>query len=164
MIVQRALGAVSLVGLSVALVAPPFAGCGPACPPSERVIVEGTRLTTEASRYYETSGPEGPFLPFEGATQLRIRHGLGARPQKVVIMLAFTEHPQSPGGGGYSFAAGNQAIVLRQDADEVAIKNDSCAKYWVRVTIEALTPEDAGADAPADTAVADGSADAADAD
>ncbi|MBI2394846.1 MAG: hypothetical protein HYV09_35080 [Deltaproteobacteria bacterium] len=161
---KRALGAVALVGLSVAVVAPPFAGCGPACPPSERVIVEGKRVTTGAARFYETSGPEGPFLPFEGATLLRIRHGLGAAPQKVVVMLAFTEHPQSPGGGGYSFAAGNQAIVLRQDADEVAIKNDSCAKYWVRVTVEALVPDDAGADAPADTAVEDASVDAVDAD
>jgi len=132
-----------------ALAAP---GCGPSCHPSERVVADGIRDVEGPIRSFQTSGPEGPLLPFEGATMLRIRHGLGIKPDLVQVTLSFTERPMEAYKGGSSQAAGNQAIVLRQDAEEVAVKNDSCANYFVRVVVLAPAPDDAGAP---DSSVAD---------
>ncbi len=132
-------------------------GCGSACPTTERVVEDGARFTTGSTRRYQTSGPDGPFLPFEGATLLRIRHGLGVRPDQVQVMLSFSERPE--GGGGYSYAAGNQALVLHQTAEEIAIKNDSCASYWIRVTAEAWGNPDGDAGVPNDASFADAGSD-----
>lgn len=128
--------------LVVAAAAP---GCGPSCHPSERIVAEGIRDLEGPIRTFETSGPEGPLLPFEGGTMLRIRHGLGVVPKNVHVTLSFTERPLEAYKGGSSQAAGNQAITLRQDVEEVAVKNDSCANYYVRVVIVGYTPDDAGA-------------------
>jgi hypothetical protein len=132
--------------VALALLLHAESGCGPSCPPSERVINDGIRHTAGAVRVYQTSGPDGPFVPFEGATLLHLRHGLGLRPHDVHIYLSFSERPLQSGGGGFSQAAGNQATIQRVDADEVAIKNDSCANYYARVVIEAHEPTDAGTD------------------
>jgi len=139
-----------------ALAAP---GCGPACHPTERVVTDGIRDVTGPVRTYETSPPEGPFLPFEGNTMLRIRHGLGVRPTTVEVELAFSERPFDPAKGGFSSAAGNQAIHFRRDAEEIAVKNDSCANYYIRVVVLAAADDDAGAaDASmSDTSVTDAS-------
>lgn len=119
-------------------------GCGPSCQPSERVITNGERWSAGSDRVYRTSGPEGPFLPFEGATVLHIRHGLGVRPHQYQVQLAFSERPLQPGGGGSSFPAGNQVLVQRVDADEVTIRNDSCASYYIQVTLEGHVQTDGG--------------------
>jgi hypothetical protein len=121
-------------------------GCGPSCPPSERVINDGIRHTAGAERVYQTSTADGPFIPFEGATLLHLRHGLGITPHHIAIYLSFSERPLQSGGGGFSQAAGNQATIQRVTADEVAIKNDSCANYYARVVIEAHEVTDAAAD------------------
>jgi hypothetical protein len=157
--VKALLGVVALVVSAVS-----FAGCGPACHPSERVVTEGVRITAGPIREFQTSPPDGPFLPFEGGTTLRIRHGLGVVPSKPVVYLSFTEHPLASGRDGYSQAAGNQAITLQHDDQEIAVWNGSCANYFIRVVITAVTPDDAGAtDAAADTNATDTSvADAAD--
>lgn len=140
---MKKLVALALLGLPGWLVAQ--SGCGPSCPSSERVVEAGIRHTAGAERVYQTSGPEGPFVPFEGATLLHLRHGLGVSPYNVAIYLSFSERPLQSGGGGFSQAAGNQATIQRVNADEVAIKNDSCANYYVRVVIEGHELGDAGA-------------------
>lgn len=152
------------VAIVAAITAP---GCGPSCQPGERVVDEGIRIEAGPYREFQTSAPEGPYLPFEGGTMLRIRHKLGVVPGAPAIYISFTERPLEAYKGGYSQAAGNQAITLRHDAEEVAIKNDSCANYFIRVVISGLVVEDAGGPdatsgdttvtdaATADTAVAD---------
>ncbi len=152
---MRKLVALALLVLPAWLVAQ--SGCGPSCPSSERVVEAGIRHTSGAERVYQSSSAEGPFLPFEGATLLHIRHGLGVVPHQIAIYLSFADRPLSSGGGGFSQAAGNQATIQRVNAEEVAIKNDSCANYYVRVVIEGHELGDAGvstdaadaADAPA---------------
>ena len=130
-------------------------GCGPSCFPSERVVSTGIRYSAGAQRVYMTSAPEGPFLPFEGGTVLRLRHQLGTNKLLVQVKLSFSEHPLASGGGGSSFAAGNQAVVQREDADEVVVKNDSCANYYIRVIVEGdVVDGDAGA-VDAETSVSD---------
>jgi hypothetical protein len=148
--VKLLLGALAVVA---ALAAP---GCGPSCQPVDRVVADGVRDLDGPVRTFQTSTPDGPLLPFEGGTMLRIRHGLGIRPELVQVTLSFTERPMEAYKGGSSQAAGNQAIVLRQDADEVAVKNDSCANYFVRVVVVGYTPDDAGV---ADTSVTDATVD-----
>jgi hypothetical protein len=155
---------VKLLLSAIAIVAALTAeGCGPSCQPTDRVVEEGIRDLEGPVRTFQTSPPEGPFLPFEGGTMLRIRHGLGIQPENVHVTLSFTERPLEAYKGGSSQAAGNQAIVLRQDGDEVAVKNDSCANYFVRVVIVGFTPDDAGVltdTSVADTSVADAVTDA----
>lgn len=145
------LSAVGFVATVLFVLGSSSAGCGPSCPPTERVVDEGVRWSEGATRYYQSSGPDGPFLPFEGGTLLRIRHGLGIAPEFVQLTLAFNARPQAPGGGGYSYAAGNQALVTRQDAEEIDIRNDSCASYYIRVYAKASPNTDAGLDATTDT-------------
>ena len=151
----RVLAALSMFGVAIAA-GSWGSGCGPACPATERVVDEGQRWTAGSTRYYQTSGADGPFLPFEGATLLHLRHGLGRIPDNVQIMLSFDEHPLGS-GGGYTYAAGNQAKVLRQDENEVSIRNDSCASYWIRVSMQASEKSDAAAaeTAPTDTGATD---------
>jgi hypothetical protein len=128
--VAAGLSALAMLGFAALAVAP---GCGPTCPASERVYTDGSLRKGSSLIVYETSGPEGPFIPYEGATLLHIKHGLGVKPDFVQVFLSFSEHPEEVGGGGSSPAAGNQAIYLKQDENEVAVKNDSCASYWIRV-------------------------------
>jgi len=145
---------VKLLLSAIAIVAALTAqGCGPSCQPTDRVVEEGIRDLEGPVRTFETSAAEGPFLPFEGGTTLRIRHGLGMNPHDVDVSLSFTERPLEAAKGGYSQAAGNQAIVLRHNADEISVKNDSCANYYIRVVIVAYPPDDAGV--LADTSVTD---------
>ena len=145
----RVVAALSMFGVAIGA-GSWSSGCGPACPSTERIVDEGQRWTSGSTRYYQSSSAVGPFLPFEGATLIHFRHGLGIIPDTVQVMLSFDEHPEDPGKGGYTFAAGNQATVLRQDENEVAIRNDSCASYWIRVSIVASEKDDAGPDAKTD--------------
>ena len=140
---------IALATLGVAAI-----GCGSPCPSTERVVDDGARWTAGATRRYQSSPPEGPFIPFEGGTLLHVRHGLGVAPEQVQVMLSFSERPA--GGGGYSYAAGNQALVLAQDDREITLKNDSCASYWLRVTAEAWGPPDGDAGPDADASNDDG--------
>ncbi|MGZ3418816.1 MAG: hypothetical protein ACXWUG_31290 [Polyangiales bacterium] len=135
-----------MIGVACFCAAP---GCGSTCPASERVYADGSLKKGTGFMRYETSGPSGPFIPYEGATLLHIKHGLGVRPDTVEIFLSFAERPEDVGGGGSSPAAGNQAILLKQDENEIAVKNDSCASYWIRVVATTGltgTPTDAGTD------------------
>lgn len=124
-------------------------GCGPTCQPSERVVESGERWSTSEHKVYRTSPLEGPFLPFEGATVLRVRHRLGISPQTPPhVLLSFSERPMQSGGGGAAFPAGNQVVISNVSADEVTIRNDSCASYFIQVTVEAdiIPTNDAGTD------------------
>jgi hypothetical protein len=142
-----ALSALAMIGLAAISIAP---GCGPTCPPSERVFADGSLKRGTNIIRYETSGPEGPFLPYEGATLVHIKHGLGVKPDLVQVFLSFSEYPEQVGGGGSSAAAGNQAILLKQDETEIAVKNDSCASYWIRVVAMVDTTNTATTDAGSD--------------
>lgn len=144
---RRLLGLLGVVALGLApFTSTSMSGCGPACPSTNRYVDEGIRWTAGDTRYYQTSTAEGPWLPFDGETYLHLRHGLGVRPQNVQIMLSFNARPLDPGGGGYSFAAGNQGLVVQQDEGEVTIRNNSCASYFIRVIVEATPEVDAATD------------------
>lgn len=149
-----ALSALAVAFVVVALFAP--SGCGPTCPTSERVVTSGAlSVRANGDRYFETSPSDGPFLPFDGYTLLHVKHGLGVRPDFVQVYLSFNALPELGGNGGSSYAAGNQALLLYQDAEEIWVQNDSCANYFVRVTAVALPPAvDAGADGAPEIGVA----------
>lgn len=115
-------------------------GCGSPCPPSELYFDKGTLHRAGGTLLWESSPAAGPLVPFTGATTLHLRHRLGVRPLKTDIELSFSEFPERPGGGGLTDAAGNQALKLLQNEDEVVLKNDSCANYYIRVTIRAVAP------------------------
>jgi hypothetical protein len=122
---------------SLALAAFVLIGCGSSCPPSERVVADGERWQTTERKSYRTSPPEGPFLPFDGATVLHVRHGLGQKPDFYQVQLSFSERPLQSGGGGSAFAAGNQVVLQKIDETEIIFRNDSCASYYIQVTVSA---------------------------
>lgn len=107
------------------------AACVPTCASPERQFSGGHRDLT--AKVYETSGPEGPFLPFDGGAVYRIQHGLGIKPSLTLSYLSFSEYPENPGGGGSTQAAGNQVIVLKQDEQEIVLKNDTCSSLYLRL-------------------------------
>ncbi len=136
---------VALLGLfAAAVVAAP--ACGSPCPSSDRTITTGSTTVGARGGVYQSSSPAGPFLEFKGGTVLHFPHKLGVVPDFVEIRLSFSENPEAPGGGGSAFAAGNQAVIAKQSADELVVRNDQCTDYFIRVTAEALNPVDAGGD------------------
>lgn len=153
----RAVGAlIVLAACATPLV--PSSGCVAWCPTIDRFFQKGETLTAaNGAAVYETSPTDGPFIPFEGGTNWHIPHHLGRTPTSVAVTLAFNERPLTSGGSAQ--AAGNQAVVLMANDQDVVVRNDTCGDYWVRVVVTADAPADAGADGGADAA---GAADAAD--
>ncbi len=136
------------------------AGCGPPCQPSE---IEWTRGTTESNGAlvrYESTPQTGPFAPFNGEAVVRFRHRMGVRPTEVAVYLSFNENPPQRRGAGSAQAAGNQALIVEQNDEYVAIHNNSCANYYVRIVATALAPQDASIGDAADSG--DATQDAAD--
>ena len=124
----------ALAPLLVAMVAPPLA-CSAPCAQVTHYYTGGQTIQTDTLIRYETSPDAGPFLPFQGGAALHLRHEMGVRPQTIQIYLSFNQYPFQENAGGYSQAAGNQAIVLGADEQEVLVKNDSCSAYWIRVVL-----------------------------
>lgn len=144
----RALGA-ALVGLVCAAPLVPSGGCINLCPSIDRFYTRGEALTApNGAAVYETSPIDGPFMPFEGGTNWHIPHHLGRVPTSVAVTLAFQERPLV--SGGYSQAAGNQAVVLSANERDVVVRNDTCSDFFVRVVVTADAPIDAGAEAGAE--------------
>ena len=136
---------VGLLGLfAAAIVGAP--ACGSPCPASDRTITTGTTTVGARGGVYQSSPPAGPFVEFKGGTVLHFPHKLGAVPDFIEVRLSFSENPEAPGGGGSAFAAGNQAVIGKQGADELVVRNDQCTDYFIRVTAEALNASDAGGD------------------
>ncbi|MFI5299255.1 MAG: hypothetical protein ACHREM_14265 [Polyangiales bacterium] len=129
-----AAGSMAIVLATIASLA--STACGPTCSGAERVYAGGDQTTTQSEKIWESSPPAGPYLPYEGGALYHFQHHLGAMPTNVQIWLSFSETPENQGGGGTP-AAGNQALVLGQNADEVQIRNDTCSSFWIRVVVTA---------------------------
>lgn len=144
----RAVGALFLPGVVAALFSHAQA-CSPSCLGPTREFSGGTRFTSGTDLVYETSPPEGPLLPFEGAAYYHVHHGLGVVPYQISIGLSFNERPLDGLNGGEAPSAGNQTVILSADCDEVLIKNDTCSDFFMRVVVRANPAEraDVGNDA-----------------
>jgi hypothetical protein len=166
----RGLGALVLPG-ALALLYAQASACGPPCTGTERVYDQGIRTNDGGTLVWESSPIDGPFLPFEGGSTYHLQHKLGVRPYDYSITLSFSERPEVNGNGGEAPSAGNLALVLRTSDDEIVVKSDTCASYFIRVVVRAHPPSstDAGVDAAFDSSpdvspdVASDSADGADA-
>ncbi|HEY3255009.1 MAG TPA: hypothetical protein VGJ91_13710 [Polyangiaceae bacterium] len=72
----------------------------------------------------------GPYRFFPGGRTLHFKHGLGAVPLPPTFFLAFA----AEGTGGddpLAQAAGNSAELLALDAQEIAVKNDTCSDFYI---------------------------------
>jgi hypothetical protein len=137
--VARALSGVTALALGAAASIVSASACGSGnCSVAERTYSGGTRSRAGCVLKYETSLPVGPYLAFEGGADYHVKHGLGVVPWETHVDLSFNERPEDASGGGAAAAAGNQALLLRQTADEVQIKNDTCSAFWMCVTVTAL--------------------------
>jgi hypothetical protein len=145
----RLLGALVLPAVVGALYAQATA-CAPPCTVTERVWDQGDRWNEGDRLVWQSSASD--YLPFTGATTYHFKHNLGARPYDYSIDLAFSERPEVPGNGGHAKSAGNLALVLRSDENEIVVKSDTCADYYIRIVVYArpTTATDGGVDAPAD--------------
>lgn len=155
----RALFPLALVATPFALAVPQTA-CGPSCSGAERSFDGGIHTMGEGDLVFESSPIDGPFLPFEGAAIWHFHHGLGARPYQVDVTLAFTDRPED--GGGSAASAGNLALVQKTSEDEIVIKSDTCASYFIRVVAHAhpktSSTIDGGTDAATDAPLDGGDA------
>ena len=161
----RGLGALVLPG-TMTLLYTQASGCGAPCTGPDRVFDQGDRWSvgsgTERELRWESSPPDGPFLAFEGNADYHFQHKLGARPYAWTIDLSFSDRPEIQGNGGSAPTAGNLALVLRTTEDEIVVKSDTCANYFIRIVVFARAPsaKDSGVDAPTDV-FGDSSSDAA---
>jgi len=126
-----------LLPFAMALVGGPTLACSAPCASTIHYYTGGTPTpaTATSPARYESSPDTGPFLPFQGGAIMHFRHEMGVRVQSVEVYLAFTQYPLGEGGGGYSLAAGNQAIIQGNDEHDFVIRNDSCSAYYVRVVL-----------------------------
>ncbi|MBL8717867.1 MAG: hypothetical protein JNL79_17950 [Myxococcales bacterium] len=144
-------GVAFLAALATAFVTAP--ACVPSCTGTPYTHETGSTSFGSFGAYYESSPQSGPFISFNGHSQLTFPHKFGSKYKirHVDVRLAFTTEPESSAGGGWTFAAGNQAVVIRQTADEIVLFNDQCTDYYVRVSVDAVEdPGDGGADAATD--------------
>lgn len=154
--------ALAALAASCALASLVGAGCGPSCQPSEIVWTRGQTVSNGAVAAFESSPPGGPFAPFNGGSIVRFPHRMGVSPVNIDVFLSFNENPPQQRGAGSAPAAGNQALIVEQSAEFIAVENNSCANYFIRVVASA--PILGGtADAAVDSSL-DAAADAADAD
>lgn len=134
--VRRVVAAASLSIALTAIATAASTACGPSCSGAERFFAGGETTRSQSQQIWQSSPPEGPYVPYEGGTLYHFEHHLGAIPSNVEVWLSFSETPQDAGGGGTP-AAGNQALVLEQTPDEVQVQNDTCSTFWIRVVVTA---------------------------
>ncbi|GAC1576400.1 MAG: hypothetical protein NVS3B20_25260 [Polyangiales bacterium] len=115
-----------------------LSGCGAPCSTFDKYYSGGTVRRSDALVIYESSPVGGPFLAFGGGATYHIRHGMKITPQSFTIQLSFSEYPFQDGAGGFAPSAGNQTVILQATDQEVVVKNDSCATYYLRVVLESV--------------------------
>ena len=162
-VLLRALGALVLPG-ALTLLYTQASGCGAPCSGPDRVFDGGERWTVGTGKdgtvleyWWESSPIDGPFLPFEGNATYHLQHKLGVRPEGYEITLSFSDRPEVVGNGGSSPSAGNLSLIQRTSEDEIVIKSDTCANYFIRVVVHghSATTTDGGVDAASDGASTD---------
>ena len=94
-------------------------------------------------KWYESSTPYGRFLNFSQGTQVRVHHQLGSRPGDVQLYVSFSSDGQAT--GNEAPPAGNMTEIECIDDEEILIRNNSCADYWLRVVAsDPVEPMDGG--------------------
>jgi hypothetical protein len=116
------------VGLASAMVFVAFAttGCGCVREHGDPIpYADGATVGNE----YASSPIAGPWLPFPGGRRYRLLHDLGRAPTEVTAYLSF----DAEGRGNFSTATGNSALFTQVTDSYVAVYNDSCADFFLRV-------------------------------
>ena len=135
-----------LLSIALGLAGTETLACSAPCASTTHYYAGGDTKPSGASMRYESSPDSGPFLPFQGGAAIHFKHEMGVRAQSVEVYLSFNQYPLGEGAGGYSLAAGNQALVLGSDEHEIVIRNDSCSAYYIRVVLTS-EPTTSGGDA-----------------
>ena len=130
--------------LALALGSVALAGCvteisdlGP--PTCERSIEENPPvLYTEGvvtDGVYATSAADGELLHYPGGMHYELAHGLGRVPTTTQFLLSFDRYGTRD-DGSLAEATGNQAEIVRVDAETLVVKNNSCVEYWLLAIAE----------------------------
>jgi hypothetical protein len=124
----------------VLLAAPAVEACSTTCESSSATVRYTDGVTNGTATYYETGGPDEPFLDFPAGRRFELVHGLSRVPDLTLVYVSFESNPTS-----FSIAAGNEALI-RLEPDVVFIKNDTCTDFYVRVEawLADNMPSDAG--------------------
>jgi hypothetical protein len=162
---RHALRSIALAAALGALaVAAPLgsAGCFTnACDGDFQVFAAGQRADADS---WQTSPIGGAWLPFPARrTYWLDTSALGRFPNEVLVWVSTVERPNE-GGGSFTQASGNLALVAGVTDRGLLVTNDSCAEMFVRVVVKA-SPVASGAgrassdaSAPAQDAAAAGDA------
>jgi hypothetical protein len=71
----------------------------------------------------------GPYQFFPGGRTLHFKHGFGRAPLPPTFRVAFMA--EGTAGNPLAQAAGNMAELVGLDADEIAVKNDTCSELYL---------------------------------
>jgi hypothetical protein len=106
--------------------------------PEENVTVEfSPSMLTNGVFFSAPFG--GPYQFFPGGRTLHFKHGLGAVPLPPTFWVAFAEEGKG-GDNPLAVAAGNMGELLTLDAEEIAVKNDTCTELYIWFYAEAQPP------------------------
>jgi hypothetical protein len=116
-------------------------GCSSDCERSDEVVRWEGGITDASGSEYQSSPRSGPLLHFPAGRRYSLAHGLSSEPGHVEIWLAFSET------GSLAPSAGNQSIVDVVDREQIVVKNDTCAEFWLwLLATRSLIGADAGSD------------------
>lgn len=143
------LATVALFGAGALLLAPQ-GGCSGTCNTAGQAAIDYTG-GERVGAGWESTPIDGNWLDFPAGRRFRLMHHLGVRPEPRAF-LAFYQHPLPAvdgGVGNFSEAAGNEVIYEDVNEEYVQVRNDTCAEFYLRVTLTPLDPSaarDAGRD------------------
>jgi hypothetical protein len=72
----------------------------------------------------------GPYQFFPGGRTLHFEHGLGRVPLPPVFWVAFDDEGKGA-DNPLAMAAGNMAELITLDAEQIAVKNDTCTDLYI---------------------------------
>ncbi len=144
--IARSLALALALGVTSLVVGTFSTACGPTCDTSGQDPVPYKDGLNPSTGTYESTAPDDAWLHYPPGRRFRFYHGLGTNNVSVETDLGFEEHPLHADGsvGNSSPAAGNAVIIEAKTKDYVQIRNDTCAEYWIWVSIRSLDGVDGG--------------------
>jgi len=99
-------------------------------------------LTNESLTVYQTGGVADEMLHFPQGRTYDLVHGLGTVPVSVNVFLSFRDRLTSSGNkkdktqpNNVAESAGNQAVIEVWDDQEIRVRNDTCAEFYMRAVV-----------------------------
>ncbi len=131
---RRLLGSASFL-VFAALVAFGPSACKTSCSDNDADLADEEYfdgITDSSGSVYQSTLWNAPFLEFRPQKKYVFHHGLRGIPNVIQVYVGFTPNPLA--NANVAEAAGNIAIVERVDENVVKVRNDTCQRFYMRLT------------------------------